>query len=329
MKKMQSSYKRPILGIGAAFVDHIIAIEDRELEVLGYVKGSVNVLDIAAFDRLLQSHISQRIAIAPGGSCANMIRGLKELGWQCALTGKVGDDKAGHWLLSDLQQRAIDTHYTYAIQGTAQAICFITPDGERTMCDYLGASTAMQTDDLLADSFASTQLVHIEGYSLLQEGLTEHAMQLARAASTKVSFDLANFSIVNTYRDRLEFLIRRYVTLLFSNAAEAQALTDLTTAASCQKLSTWCSYAIVTDGSSGSYVGHNGTVIHCTSNSVEKIIDTTGAGDLYSCGFLDGWLKNLPLECCAAQGALLAAAVIQQASASLPLHTWQALKKQL
>jgi sugar/nucleoside kinase (ribokinase family) len=121
-------------------------------------------------------------------------------------------------------------------------------------------------------------------------------------------------------------LIQNYVSLLFANASEARALTGLTAAEACQKLSTWCGYVVVTDGANGSYISNNGSIIHYPTKAITKIIDTTGAGDLYTCGFLDGWLKKMPLEQCAAQGTLLATTVIQQAGASLPASTWQSLK---
>lgn len=315
-----SDHSHRILGIGNPFVDTVVHIDEAYLERQGLVKGSFSSTDREGFATLL-AEVGRGAMTYPGGSGANVIRGLAHLGWPCTLAGRVGDDPAGHWLDENFRSLGIEMQCRKSTAGTAQALCLVTGDGERTMRDYLGASAEMSSADLSPELFENKRLVHIEGYSILWGDVAERAMAMARQASagtgTAIAFDLANFEIVEQYGAAIEKLLTDYVTICFANAQEATALTQQPPREACQLLARRCRYAVVTCGGDGCYVAWGDDSVHLPAHSVANIVDTTGAGDLFACGFLDGWLRDLPPPQCAEQGHLLAAAVIQREGASI------------
>lgn len=310
-----------ILGIGAPCVDTIVFVTDNFLEECNLEKGSVIPIDRQTLQYLLQKADGAPV-LTPGGSCCNVLRALSHLGWSCGLAGKIGKDSAGEFLKSQLDEQKIAFYGTQNESPTAQILCFITPDGERTMRDLLGASAEMQGDNLLPSHFYEKRLVHIDGYTLYNKELTEKAMQLAVESQALVSFDLANFKIVNNYKKSLMRIIPQYVDIIFANAQEAFELLAAPPKEACEELSRWCKYAVVTQSEKGCYVGHAGIVQHLPAIPPAKLIDTTGAGDLFAAGFLDGILQKLPVEICGWQGTFLATQVLGQQGACLPAEKW-------
>lgn len=307
-------------------MDIIVHVQDAFLHKHRLEKGSVAPAGLDTIKRLIdESH--SFATHTPGGSCANVMRALARLGWNCSLTGKIGNDELGDILLKDLDQYAIVSDYHKTDQPTGCVLCLVTPDGERTMRDYLGASATMCGKDLAQNLFKNTSHVHIEGYSLFNEGVTKTAMEKAHQAKNTVSFDLANFKIVQRYKESILELLTQYVDIVFCNAQEAEALLELSAEESCKKLSKLCNHAIVTMGKRGSWVAHINQIIHIPAIPVKHVLDTTGAGDLYSAGYLDGFLKGLPIEKCGKQGAFLAAEVLTQEGAVLPSDRWPVVQE--
>lgn len=310
-----------VLGIGAAFVDTIFFVEDHFLDDFAIEKGSVAPIDLKNLHHLVNK-IEGPVVQAPGGSCANVIRALSKMGWKCSLTGKIGTDASADYLLQNLKDNKIRSYYIPTNLPTGRVLCFVTPDAERTMRDLLGASAAMQGSDLIPEEFQKQSLVHIEGYTLFNANLAEKAMESASQAGALVSFDLANFKIVQQHRRTLNTLIDKYVDILFSNAQEAEELTGLDPEEACKKLCKKCTYAVVTMSAQGCWVGHKDEIVHVPAVRVKNVIDTTGAGDLFSAGFLDGIFRGKSLEESARQGAYLAAQVIGVQGAYLGPEKW-------
>lgn len=310
-----------ILGIGAAFVDTILFVDDSFLSRHGMEKGSVVAIDNDHLHKLVKE-ADGNVRHFPGGSCANVIRALAKLGFSCSLTGKIGNDEASAFLLDNLLEYQISGHYIPSQLPTGRVLCFVTPDAERTMRDMLGASAAMRGSDLDPQLFCGRQLVHIEGYTLFNGDLAEEAMRLGAAAGAMISFDLANFKVVQQHRNTLRRLIDNYVDIAFANAQEAEELTGLAPEEACRWLSQYCAYAVVTMGAKGCWAAQGGEMVHIPATPPPRIVDTTGAGDLFSAGFLYGIMTNRPLEESAKLGRLLATRVIEIEGACLPDSVW-------
>lgn len=217
--------------------------------------------------------------------------------------------------------------YTQSTAPTAQVVCLITPDRERTLRSFLGASQEMKAEDLKPEQFENVKLVHIEGYSLLNESLTERAMELAKEAKAKISFDLASFEITQAYKDKIIYLLSHYVDILFANEAETKMLTGLSPEKGSDILKDICQTVIILQGSKGCWVARRETKFHHPAFSVQSI-DTTGAGDLFASGFLHGYLSQSSLQECARFGSLIGAAAVQYLGAEIPAEKWEEIKKQ-
>lgn len=262
-----------------------------------------------------------------GGSAANVIRGLAHLGWHCALKGKVGDDESSKIFFNSIKNLPITPLFIKSVLPTGRALCLVTPDGQRTMRTSLGASSEMTAEELHPIDFAGMRLVHIEGYSLHRQGFAERMIGLAKEAGAQISFDLASHETVTLYRERL-FNLLKQVDIVIANADEAKALTGLEPKQSCAFLKEICPTALVLFGEGGCWVGQGSRLVHGPAIK-GTVIDTTGAGDLFTSGFLHGYLKGKSLEECAYAGTLVANAVIQVLGPEISLAKWEQLIAQL
>lgn len=314
-----------ILGIGAACIDINVFVSDGFLETYNLEKSSVLPIDISTLRFLLQMANGNPM-ITPGGSCGNVIRALSQLGWECSIIAKVGLDEEAKFLKRCHSEFKVNFISLTGKAPTAQILCLVTPDGERTMRDLLGASHEMRGRDLNSSYFKEKQLVHIDGYTLYNEDLTEEAMNLASSfPHTLISFDLGNYKIVEEYKKTLLRLIPKFVDIIFANEQEAFELLEQLPEEACRQLSTCCRYAAVTEGSKGCWVGYEGNVVHIPAISPKRFIDTTGAGDFFAAGFLDGVLRNFPIEKCGQKGTFLASQIIGYQGAFLSLEKWREL----
>lgn len=313
-----------ILGIGAPIVDYIVEADNAFIKNAGGEKGGMELISFPRFQQLLAQSPTTPIIIA-GGSATNTIKGLANLGHSCALSGKISHDPAGKLILKTLKRLSILPLHVYTETPTGLALCMITPDRERTMRTYVGAFSEMKGDDLKPHWFKGVKLVHIEGYTLLNEDLTERAMHLAKEAGALVSFDLASFEIATRFKERIVHLLVRYVDILFANQFEAETFTGVSDPEKgVEILKDMCDTAVV-------FMGHEGG---WAANRTEKLrypafmanpIDTTGAGDLFASGFLHGILNKHPLAKCAHLGAQTASAVVGVYGTEIPEDKWSIL----
>lgn len=317
-----------VLGVGAPLLDHLLQVDEAYLETVPGEKHGMETVEYPAMVQIIEgSHtVPKQIA---GGSCANAIKGLASLGQKCAMTGKIGKDAIGEKVHRDLLDQGITPLLHYSSTPTGHVTCLITPDGKRTCRAYLGASQEMGPDDLKADHFSPTKLVHIEGYTLLCSGLTHRAMELAKEAGAKISFDLGSFEIVESYRNLVMDLVSEYVDILFANEDETLALTGEDPQDGCEILKTLTEVAVVMIGKKGCWVGHGSETFHVPGYPIDQPIDTTGAGDLFASGFLHGYLEGRPLAECAKYGALTGNAVVQVVGAEIPESMWADIKQKI
>ncbi len=314
-----------ILGIGNPFMDYILHVSEDFLQTVTSIKGGVELIEHDHFQKLIKDSGKIPKLIA-GGSGTNAIKGLAHLGEKCALVGKIGSDEAGETFRESMTELGITPLYEKSTTPTGQVLCFVTPDGERTMRSYLGASAEVSAGDLNKSYFEGVRLVHVEGYTILRETYAGDAMEMAKAASAQVSFDLANFEIVQDYKEVFLHLLETYVDIVFANEKEIHALTNLLPEEGCRYLSQLCDIAIILRGKKGCLVGHKDHVTEHPAFVVEHPLDTTGAGDLFASGFLHGYMSGKSLDLCARMGALVAAEVVQNDGAEIPPKSWEGIK---
>lgn len=321
---MLKTPKYDILGVGSPIIDIIIHVDDEFLVQNGCRKGGMQLVTPEKIKLVVKK--SHKIPIVcAGGSSSNTMKGLASLGQKCALVGTIGNDESGKHYLDSIERAGIVSLHLQTETPTSEVLCLITPDGERTFIDYLGAGGMLAPKDLIPEMFQGVKLVHIEGYTLLNENLTERAMQLAKEAGAIVSFDLASFEIVEQYKEKIVKLLTTYVDILFANKDEAQTLTHLVPEKGEIFLKDLCEISVVFNGKYGCWVAHKNEISTHPAFPVDPV-DCTGAGDLFISGFLHGYLKGLPLADCARYGAMLGSEVVQVVGAEIPDDAWARLR---
>lgn len=316
-----------VLGIGNALVDVLIRLENDDLlKELGLQKGSMQLVD-KDFKNLVFSKTQHLNKVqASGGSSANTINGLASLGVETAYIGKVGNDDLGKFFMDDLTRNHVKPFLTHSETETGVASTLITPDTERTFGTYLGAAVEVGASDLDESFFTGYNFFHIEGYLVFNTALVEAALKLAKAKNMIISLDLASFNVVEANLDFLKQITSNYVDVVFANEEEAKAFTGKAPEEALKEISGMCNIAVVKTGKQGSLV-KQGNEISRIGAIPAKVIDTTGAGDLYAAGFLYGLTKGLTMAQCGHIGALLAGKVIEVIGAKMPSATWDEIKK--
>jgi len=313
-----------VVGLSAAIIDHYFFITDEQLRSMTSEKGGWAPIDYPTLSSILKKNKSAAKMI-PGGSGANVIKGMCQLGQKCAVIGKVGSDDKGEYYTQKMKDLGITPLLAKGDLPTGQAVCLITPDGERTFRTYLGASHSLS--DLSFDStiFKKARLLHIEGYQLVDPDLVIKTLKLAKKAGIKISLDMGNVEIVRRNKEFIHNILDKYVNVLFCNEREAKELTGLLASEACDKLSTFCDIAIVTMSERGSWVRSGEEKVYMEALSVNTI-DTTGAGDFYASGFLHGYLQGESLRKSAWMGALVSAQVVKRVGAEIPQAIWEEIK---
>jgi sugar/nucleoside kinase (ribokinase family) len=312
-----------VLGIGTPIIDYIVTVSHAYLAELPGIKGGSMPIDYDAFLGLIQQS-NQAPTVVIGGSATNTIKGLACLGRSCAFFGKIGTDEAGKLFHNELKKLKIVPYLSSSNLPTAQVLCLVSPDYERTMRSYLGAGLELKAEELTPEIFQGVKIVHIEGYLLANEKLLLRAMKLAEQADAKVSFDLSSVEITRKYADSLLDLIHSHVDILFANEHEAFALTGKSSEESCSVLKEICDIVVIKMGNKGNWAVTKNNKIYQPAFEVSAM-DSTGAGDLFASGFLHGYLSHLNLEQCSLYGALVASEVVQIIGADIPAPSWERL----
>ncbi len=263
------------------------------------------------------------------GSAANTIKALAHLGLSCALLASIGNDDAAQYFRRAFQSKGVTTLLVEKNRATAQVLALIGPDGHRTFRTFLGSAALMKPEDLTAKHFSNAKLVHIEGYALQHGDVAPRAMKLATESGAKLSIDLSSHEIVTIHREILLKLLREHASLVFCNEDEARILSEGGTAEDgCEILRHLCEVAVVSRGPKGCLIGNAEGIQAFPAYPVDAI-DTTGAGDFFTAGFLYGYLTKQPWHVCAHYGAIMGNAVVQVMGADLPPHVWANVKTKL
>ncbi|MDP1736769.1 MAG: adenosine kinase [Caulobacter sp.] len=303
-----------VAAIGNAIVDVIAPCDDAFLAAQGLVKNSMQLIDEDQAEELY-GHMAPGIETS-GGSGGNTVAGVASLGGRAAFLGKVADDQLGEVYEHDMHAIgvAFDSRPLTGGPRTAHSLINVTPDGHRTMCTFLGASTELGPDDIDPLMIESAKIIFLEGY-LFDPPEARRAFAkaagLSRAAGRLMSITLSDSFVVERHRDVLLAFIETECDIVLANEAEVKAMfqTDDFEAAS-QALVDRTRICAITRGEAGSMVFAGGTSHVIPAYPVEKVVDTTGAGDQYAAGFLLGLARGRSMDVCGRLGALAAAEVI-------------------
>jgi len=318
-----------ILGMGNALTDILLCVsDDAPLNQLELPKGSMQLIDEVKMHEIseLLSHIPA--VMATGGSASNTINGITKLGIPAGFLGKLGKDAVGDFFMNDSIENGVTPQMTYSETPSGRCTVLITPDGERTLCTFLGAACELYAEDLNLEMFSDYTFFHIEGYLVQNHDLIKRAVQLAKEAGLTVSLDLASFNVVETNLDFLHDLIENYVDIVFANEEEAKSFTNKSPEEALELISKKCKIAVVKTGKTGSLI-KSGEVTHKVGSRVSDCIDTTGAGDLYASGFLYGLAKNFSLDVCGAIGSIVAGHVVEVIGAKMPNEKWETIHSEI
>jgi sugar/nucleoside kinase (ribokinase family) len=308
-----------VVGIGNAIVDIIGRCEDGFLSKHDLAKGFMRLIDAQEADRLygLMGPAMER----SGGSAANTIAGLASFGGNGAFIGRVADDQFGKVFWHDIRASGVAFEAAPATGGLPTAVCLIlvTPDGERTMNTFLGASTELGPNEVDAATIAAAKVTYLEGY-LFDKPEAKAAFHVAAAiaakAGRKTALSLSDAFCVDRHRTGFRKLVKSEVDILFANEKEITALYEVNSFdEAVAAVRGECEIAVLTRSEAGSLIVTAKELVQVRPAHVDKVVDATGAGDLYAAGFLYGYTRNLRLVDCGRLGSLAAAEAISHIGA--------------
>jgi len=308
-----------VLGIGNAIVDVITRADDAFLARHELAKGSMMLIDEARAEALYAA-MGPGIEVS-GGSCGNTMAGVASFGGKGAYIGKVKQDQLGSVFGHDLKSIGVSFDTPQATSGpsTARCLILVTPDAQRTMNTYLGACTGLGPDDIDTSLVGAAQVTYVEGYlwdAPEAKKAVLKAFDAAHAAGRLVSITLSDSFCVGRYRDEFRALIRDKVDILFGNEAEITSLYEVDSFdKALEATRKEAKIAALTRSEKGSVVIKGNETYAVPAAPVSRVVDTTGAGDLYAAGFLFGFTRGKPLAECARLGGIAAAEIISHVGA--------------
>lgn len=327
--KQDNRNKKLIIGIGSALIDILINEDDDFLVKTGAVKGGMTLVHKDFIDETLKL-ASDDFSVVPGGSACNTIVGVGKLGGPARFVGKSGMGEMGSFFENELEKNKVDPVLFKTPSPTGRVLSIITPDAQRSMFTFLGASSEIKPEEIMNGCFDNAAVVHIEGYLLFNEQLMFAALNSAKQAGSLISLDLASFTVVEESRKLLEEIVSDFVDILIANEDEALAFTGYTDEIKAvKKLSEKVDIGVLKVGENGSYLSHQEKVIKIEAAGTGCAVDTTGAGDLWASGFLFGLVNGYPLEKCGELGSACGYEVCRVVGASIPEEGWQRIYKLL
>ena len=307
-----------ILGIGNAIVDVICKVDDNFIIQNNLTKGTMKLFfDESEFNKLITNlKIEKTVS---GGSVANSIVGMSQLGDKVGFVGKVSDDKLGSKYEEGLKQENVEFFYSKKKEKlpTGTSLILVTPDSERTMCTFLGTAGKINENDLNIDVIKNSEIVFLEGY-LWDEGEPKRAFDKAINNANKVAMSLSDQFCVDRHKAQFLELVKYKLNITFANEQEIMSLIQTNNFEDVINFSKQINkLIIVTRGEKGAIAVHRDQVVECEVKKNLKIIDLTGAGDLFAAGFLHGYINNLSIEESLNKGTEMSSRVIQQIGARL------------
>ena len=307
-----------ILGIGNAIVDVICKVDDNFISQNGLTKSTMKLIfDENEFKKLLTNlKIEKTVS---GGSVANSIVGISQLGNKVGFIGKVSDDDLGSKYEEGLKKENVEYFYSKKKEQLPTGTCLIlvTPDSERTMCTFLGTAGKINENDVSSDAIKNSEIIFLEGY-LWDEGEPKKAFDKAINSANKVAMSLSDQFCVDRHKPHFLDLVKNKLDITFANEQEITSLIDAKNFEEVINFSKQLGKLIVlTRGENGAIAIKGDEVVECGVQKNLKIVDLTGAGDLFAAGFLHGHVNNLTIKESLEKGTEMSSKVIQQIGARL------------
>jgi fructokinase len=312
---------KKILGIGNAIVDVLAKVDDEFLRKKNLVKGSMKLINKSEFEDLTKNIKIEKVVA--GGSVANTMAGIAHLQGNPSFIGKINSDEFGEMYKKSLQD--INVNFSYIEKNedlsTGASIILITPDSERTMCTYLGISSQLSADDINDNNIINHELIFLEGY-LWDKGISEkmfkHVINIAKKNKVKIAMSLSDVLCVTRHQQDFYNLLKNDLDILIGNENEINELTNKDNLFdSVNQLKDLNKLIIITRSENGSMAIKNNEVTDCKSIRVSRVLDLTGAGDLFAAGFLKEYLNNSNIKKCLETGSVLASKIIKKIGARL------------
>ena len=312
---------KKILGIGNAIVDVLAKVDDEFLTKNNLVKGSMKLINKFEFENL-EKNIKIEKVVA-GGSVANTMAGIAYLKGSPSFIGKINSDKFGDLYKKSLEDINVNFPYIKKSESlpTGASIILITPDSERTMCTYLGISSHLSADDISKNIILDHKLIFLEGY-LWDKGESEkmfkHAINVAKQNKVEIAMSLSDIFCVTRHKQDFYNLLKNDLNILIGNENEINELTGKKNLLdSINQLKEFDKLVAITRSDKGSLAIKNNEIINCESVKVNKVLDLTGAGDLFAAGFLKEYLDKSDIKKCLTTGSITASKIIQKIGARL------------
>jgi len=312
---------KKILGIGNAIVDVLAKADDEFLIKRNLIKGSMKLINKFEFEDLKKNIKIEKVVA--GGSVANTMSGIAYLKGSSSFIGKVNSDDFGVIYKKSLEDINVNFPYLQKNENlsTGASIILITPDSERTMCTYLGISSHLSDNDIKESNITNNELIFLEGY-LWDKGISEnmfkHAINIAKKNKVKIAMSLSDVFCVTRHKGDFYNLLKNDLDILIGNENEINELTNRKSLLdSISQLKELNKLIVITRSEKGSVAIKDSEIINCDSIKVEKILDLTGAGDLFAAGFLKEYLEKSEIKKCLMTGSIMASKIIQKIGARL------------
>ncbi|RPH00332.1 MAG: adenosine kinase [Candidatus Pelagibacter sp. TMED153] len=306
-----------ILGVGNAIVDVICKVDDNFITQNNLTKSTMKLVDEVEFKKLLSNlKIEETVS---GGSVANSIVGLSQLKNDVGFIGKISDDELGAKYEEGLKKENVKYFYSKKKETvpTGSCLILITPDSERTMCTFLGTAGKINENDIDINSVKNSELLFLEGY-LWDEGEPKKAFEKAIQNSNKVAMSLSDLFCVERHKPHFLDLVKNKLDITFANEQEIMSLIDTKDLNNVIEFSKKIKkLIIITRGEKGAIAIKENEIVECNIQKNLKIVDLTGAGDLFAAGFLHGYINNLPVKESLSKGTEMSSKIIQKIGARL------------
>lgn len=313
---------KKILGIGSALVDIMTQIPNENiLKELNLPKGSMTYVDAQTSVEIGKKLAYLGNQMASGGSAANTMSGLAQLGIEAGFLSKIGDDEVGHFFEKQMTETHVKPQMLKSETPSGRVQALVTADGERTFATCLGAAAEMSADDIRPELFEGWDVLYVEGYLVANPSMLDKAVTTAKAAGLKIAIDMASYNVVEESRDYFMQLIENYVDYVFANEQEAFALTGMESLQALDFLASHCEIAVVKVGAKGAYIKRGNEMVTIPPVKA-NVIDTNGAGDMWAAGFMAGLVKGENLAKCGQMGAIVAANVIEVLGTKMDAERW-------
>ena len=329
---MKSKNAQPfVIGVGSALMDILLFESELFVADHGLIKGGMEMVGQERANELLADSANAfAVRLVPGGSACNTTIGLGRLCEKALFIGTRGDDELGRTLETSIRSNNVTPHFWKSSTPTGRVLSVITPDAERTMLTYLGASAETSAKTISPELFRGADMVHVEGYLMLNEPLIVAVLESAAAAKVPVSLDLASFTVVEANPNLIKDLVRKHVSVLLANEDEARSYTGVSNELDALKiLALDAECAVVKVGKRGSYICLNDEITKIKPFGDGPALDTTGAGDLWAAGFLYGLINGKPITECGNIASLCGYEVCQVEGAQIPEGGWRRIKQSI